>query len=373
LTGDIGAIFQYSAPVFSSGGSMLARGRFIVLVLFCTLFQPHLAVATNFQSSLPMPQLTGKLVYHTYKSYGDGSAQLYLYDFAQGSLRRLSQPSWNIIDPMNADISADGSTIVFMGIQDQAWNIFMWRLDSEQLPVNLTKSHGETMNEDPKFSADGKNIVFKRSGEIYQMEVRRNVLSVVAPRAQDKILSMPYLSADSSLLYFSVGDESAASVYVKDLKTNSIAEIDSTPGSRAYYPIVRHDGTLFYTRHVSGTDDADQIYMKGPAGPPRPVIFNDPESDNSDPAPVEDHYLIYSNTSESEKYQLVLGDLDTGERWSLSPLGLNLSEDVSKLGARYWAPHPKILVRQKLQILEIRFGRVMRVVRVMLNRDRDDF
>lgn len=53
------------------------------------------------QSSASFPaSLTGKLLYHSYVDYGDGTSRIYLYDVSARTLTRLSQPSWGITDPM---------------------------------------------------------------------------------------------------------------------------------------------------------------------------------------------------------------------------------------------------------------------------------
>lgn len=62
------------------------------------------------QPNSTLPALSGKLVYHAYENYGDGSTQLFLYDFSEGKLTQLSKKDWGITDPMNANISPDGKS-----------------------------------------------------------------------------------------------------------------------------------------------------------------------------------------------------------------------------------------------------------------------
>ena len=121
------------------------------------------------QSNATFPAaLTGKLVYHSYVKYGDGTSQLFLYDFSARTLTQLSKSAWGITDPMNGVFSPDGKWLAFMGISNGAWNVFMLQLGAGTPPVNLTNSTGATRNEDPKFSTDGKTLVFKQNGDVKQ-------------------------------------------------------------------------------------------------------------------------------------------------------------------------------------------------------------
>ncbi|MGU7785407.1 TolB family protein, partial [Burkholderia sp. PU8-34] len=121
------------------------------------------------QSDASFPSaLTGKLVYHSYVNYGDGTSQLFLYDFSAHTLTQLSKSAWGITDPMNAVFSPDGKWIAFMGITNNAWNVFMYQLGTNNPPINMTNSTGATRNEDPKFSSDGKTLVFKQNGSVKQ-------------------------------------------------------------------------------------------------------------------------------------------------------------------------------------------------------------
>jgi Tol biopolymer transport system component len=119
---------------------------------------PPTASNSTFPSSI-----TGKLVYHSYVNYGDGSSQLWVYNFRYQTLTQISNASWGVTDPMNAVWSPDGNWLLFMSIKNNAWNIFAWPTNNSHIPYNLTNSTGATRNEDPKFSADGSRIVFKQN------------------------------------------------------------------------------------------------------------------------------------------------------------------------------------------------------------------
>src|SRR5438445_534182 len=81
------------------------------------------------QSSTTFPAaVAGRLIYHAYKTYGDGSSHLYLYDFTTKVAKQLDQTMWGITDPMNADWSPSGKYIVFTGVQNSKWQVFLWQV-----------------------------------------------------------------------------------------------------------------------------------------------------------------------------------------------------------------------------------------------------
>src|ERR1700758_3588554 len=130
------------------------------LMLWCSMAGAT-CVNSPTDASGSLPITTGKLVWHSYTSYGDGSSQLFIRDFAAGSTTNISS-SWACAsgctarDPMNAVFNGDGTYLVFMAENgDQsAWNIWTVKTDGTGL-TDLTGSTGTTRNEDPKMSADG--------------------------------------------------------------------------------------------------------------------------------------------------------------------------------------------------------------------------
>jgi Tol biopolymer transport system component len=95
------------------------------LGLFSAGAQANCVANPPTQSNTTFPaSLTGKLAYHSYVSYGDGTSQLFIYDFSARTLQQVSKAAWGIQDPMNAVFSPDGKWIAFMGITNNAWNVF---------------------------------------------------------------------------------------------------------------------------------------------------------------------------------------------------------------------------------------------------------
>lgn len=246
------------------------------------------------QSNATFPAaLTGKLVYHSYVKYGDGTSQLFLYDFSARTLTQLSKSAWGITDPMNGVFSPDGKWLAFMGISNGAWNVFMLQLGAGTPPVNLTNSTGATRNEDPKFSTDGKTLVFKQNGDVKQATlsytsagpVFTSVVSLTnAPSGAE--YSMPFLAPDASAVYYATGTGANMGLMKRTLATGATAVFDA------------------------------------PAGP--------------DPAPVTGTNYVFFSSTTAGGYQLYVGDVTTGQRWSLSQFGVNADTTKAKLGSSYY-------------------------------------
>jgi len=300
------------------------------------------------QPASTFPSLNGRLLYQTVAS--DGSSQLFMLNFATKTVTQLSSASWRITNPSNAVSSVDGDWITFMGVQHDATNIFMYRLGSTSAPVNLTQSTGSTKNEDPKFSADGTEIFFKQTDwpsgiATYSIKVAPLIWSsgvpslgalqtLVSPSATIQS-SMPFPSPDSSILYFSTISDSMTDVVSMPINpVGSVTYIDGGATNPAFYPIVRNDGTVFYTMSIPG--QSVQILMRAPGASSSTIpSFNDCKSDNEDAAPVNGTNYVFFSSTTAGGFQLYLGDAATGKRWSLTPYGVNFGKTKGKIGASY--------------------------------------
>ncbi|MFC0693462.1 discoidin domain-containing protein [Paraburkholderia humisilvae] len=298
------------------------------------------------QSNASFPStLTGKLAYHSYVSYGDGTSQIFIYDFTARTLTQVSKSSWGIKDPMNAVFSPDGKWIAFMGVTNNAWNVFIWQVGSNSAPINMTNSTGQTRNEDPKFSSDGSKLFFKQNGDVMEATLSftsggpqfTSVVDVTntAPSIES---SMPFPSPDSSAVYFATGTGAGLGLYKETIATHQKVAFDAPSGLQTYYPMVRKDGTVFYARWLSAASQLDQIYSKvNPTDTPNQLSINDCKGNNSDPSPVDGtNYLFMSSTTDGG-YQLYVADVSTGKRWNLSQFGVNSDSTKAKLGSNYWS------------------------------------
>ncbi|SJM93868.1 Coagulation factor 5/8 type domain protein (fragment) [Crenothrix polyspora] len=295
----------------------------------------------------------GRLVYHSYINYSDGSSNLFLKDFRDNTLTQLNQSFWNIEDPMNAHFSPNGRHITFMGKQDTRWNIFIWKIGSPLPPVNLTKHTQVTggTSEDPKFSSDGNYIVYKNNGDVAIGRLTFTDPDAPTLEASWAITnngyspeeSMPYLSADGKYVYYSQGVRENSDLYRVSFKimTDYITVgkpslVAGRPGLAEFYPIVQNSA-LFFVGWKDATFKKDQIYLKTSLfnSYPSELNLNDCKADNSDPMPVDSSNIIFSSTrSNSDFYNLYLGNIYTGAVWSLNKFGVNQTQK-HQLGATY--------------------------------------
>ena len=253
---------------------------------------------------------------------------------------------------MNAQYSPDGKWIVFMGVIHAQWEIFLWRIDSDSLPLDITSSKGAFRNEDPRFFPNGRGIVFKTDGQIAKMSLMFNgqtpVLGfpkILVDNRDGSENSMPALSPDGRLLYFAKLKNGNSIILAKDLSTGKIFSIENAPGAQAYGPNVRSDGAIFYSRHEDQFHSRDLIFMVGPS-----EILNSPESlqrtelklnqcdyDNSDPTAAGNGFVIFSSTRFGGTYSLFIYDLKNNKTWSINLDRLVLDPSLNVLGPA-WSP-----------------------------------
>jgi Tol biopolymer transport system component len=298
------------------------------------------------QSNSTFPTtLTGKLAYHSYVSYGDGTSQIFIYDFSAHTLTQVSKSSWGIKDPMNAVFSPDGKWLVFMGETNNAWNVFFWQVGSNSAPINMTNSTGQTRNEDPKFSTDGSKLFFKQNGDVMEATLSftsggpqfTSVVDVTntAPSIES---SMPFPSPDNSAVYFATGTGAGLGLYKETISTHQKVAFDAPQGLQTYYPMVRKDGTVFYARWKDASSQLDQIYSKvNPGDTPNQLSINDCKGNNSDPSPVDNTNYVFFSSTTAGGYQLYVADVSSGKRWSLSQFGVNSDTTKAKLGSNYYS------------------------------------
>ncbi len=308
----------------------------------------HAACVSNqvLQSASTFPHISGRLVYHAYNNYGDGSSALYLHDFAAQTTIKFSSAPWNLSDPMNAQFSANGKSLLFMAIQNGSWNVFVWTIGSAKSPSNLTASLGGR-NEDPKFTFDGKRIAFKHEGDIGFLTLSFNgteisgVVSVQLATSNGWTTeeSMPYASPSGKYLLYTIGAADSR-IYRMNMQTGQSQLLTSTPiGAHDYFPVVRDMSTTFFTRGMPVTGN-DQIMMMVPnltGSTAKTLALNDCSANNSDAAPVDEDYLIFSSSRYDPPYGLLIGDIGSGKVWRLSPTSINVNDGMQKLGANYTA------------------------------------
>ncbi len=287
--------------------------------------------------NLALPDInSGKLVYHHYTCYDCMDSELFLYDFASKTLHNLSE-GWDISHPMNAHFSSDGKQISFMGIADNgSWDIFLYTLGSTDKPENITNSSG-VRDEDPKFSFDGKYIVFKQNGQLatFDMETRK-VQKLTS--YSDQELSMPYFNVAGDKIVCSIGGGSESSIGVYDIKSKTLTEIYDRSDISEYYPITLDEKNFYYSAHLSSSNQVDQLYLGFWDGAISKYLpFNEAGADYSDACPIDEDWLILSSTRKGTKggYDLYIANKNTGDIYSMSEYNNQINTSKWELGASY--------------------------------------
>ncbi|MBO9701856.1 MAG: PD40 domain-containing protein [Sporocytophaga sp.] len=299
---------------------------YIFIVISC--------ITSILQAGTPSPITSGQIVYHSYSNYEAWDSQLYLLNLETGVSSMISG-SWNIDHAMNPHFSNDGTKIVFMGVPKGkhnywAWEIFLWDFSSDE-PLNLTQN-GER-DEDPKFSPDGKSIVFKQNGDIRIMDLEGNILKSVTDDWDNPEESMPYFVPDGKEIVYSQGAGAGSDIYKINFSTGMKTPLAAEAGVQEYYSITKDENTFLYARWLSASNHHDQIYTGYFNGnTPQKALFNREDADCSDPYPVDEKWVAFS-MNQSGNYDLALGNLITGEIYDMNSFGINTS--LHELGACY--------------------------------------
>jgi len=284
--------------------------------------------------------LTGTLIYHRYSDYGSWDATMWSLDLKSGSLNQINQQWTTVLSPINAHVSNDGQYLTLMGsaaglpdINGEAqhdWDVFISHWDGSKWsdPINLTGPNGKR-DEDPKFSSDGKTIVYKVDG----------VLATVASTGGEKTYlsvgeaesSMPYFRTNSTDLLF----ERQGKIY---LKTKSGDQIMSpgVGGESSYYPIGVDAERFLFTRVQDSKHDGIRWgYYDGRAS--TDLFFNNDTWDSSDSYPYKDAkdfiFLVSGDVNIPKGgYNLVLADLKAKKVVNIDDLYGDINSHLQELG-----------------------------------------
>lgn len=280
--------------------------------------------------------LKGQLLYHTYTNYGANDSEMFLYDFATNKVQNLSS-NWNIKNPMNAHVSPDGSHIVFMGISDDTgtWDLFLYELNSTSEPENLTLS-GQTRDEDPKFSPDGKRVVFKQDSRIAEMDLDSRKVTRLSPKGY----GIPYYNHDGTKVVCTQGDAATSSIAIIDVKSKEIQEtVYDAEGVQDYYPINADQTSFYYSVGLSKTNTVDQVYRGYWSGLRSfKLPFNANDGNYSDAYPIDADWVVLCSTRPDTKggYDLYVANVKTGDMYSMDLFNPNINSPQQQLGPCYF-------------------------------------
>lgn len=257
-----------------------------------TMLQPLVLSAADREN----PQ--GWLLWHSYSEYSAMDSRLYLRT-PQG---KISEISGDFVHAMNGDFGSSPCDIVFMAIDSSAdeWDIYRYNAINGQI-TNLTEKSG-FRNEDPKFSPDGKKVVFKRgywdnsrndfTYNLAEMELSNGEITMLTDDTNEQ--SMPYYSENGKYIYYSEYINGISSIHRLNRESGKTEEIFAEKDVTAYYPVV-HGEDLYFTKWNSA-DNGNDMIVKYNGDTVTTLPFNSADFNVSDACPVSADAMIYSST-----------------------------------------------------------------------------
>ncbi|HOR21083.1 MAG TPA: family 16 glycosylhydrolase [Ruminococcus sp.] len=279
-----------------------------------------------YESPAEIPK--GWLLWHSYTSYSALDSRLFLRS-PSGETQEITG---DFIHPMNGSFGSSPDQFVFMALDQAAdeWDIFLWEKGKVR---NLTKNSGFN-NEDPKFSPDGKSIVFKSGhwdsaaeGFVYDLallDIATGAVAMITEGGPEE--SMPCFSPDGKYLYYCPFSKGIGQIWRMELGSDRNEPIFGEAGVNAYYPVTFGE-EMFFTKWYSAEDHCDQI-MRFDGSQITAMPFDSPDYDCSDPCPLEGG-MIFSSTMNGGY------DLYCYDGTSVSPLS-ELNTDKNELGAAFF-------------------------------------
>ncbi len=310
----------------------------------CTTFTP--------QPDATRPALPGRLTYQD-----SNSNLLYLFDLqnADADSAPMQIPTAGLSSVANPVFTPDGTAIAFTASPTPGrTNIYYWPIGTPA-PINLTGAMSSDDNEDVHFSADGTMMVWKQdygisvAGFTFDdngLPVLFDVNHVVSgSQSTTSEASGPVFSPDKYYISYFTGSKLHGPQRIQRYSfasNSSVLAFAQRASINYYYPV---DPDLYELLYVSKTDDnptVDKIYSYPSVSVPSPidvgVIWNGTDcfADNSDPAPVNADFFIFSrdHNTDNSGYDLYIGQISTGFAWSLSPINVNFASG-QMLGANY--------------------------------------
>jgi Tol biopolymer transport system component len=267
------------------------------------------------------------------------SQQLFLFNAAT-HVQTDFTATWRLATPSNPHVSPDGKYVVFFAVLHNRTDIFMWKVGSASY-VNLTGHMTNLRYEDPSFTFDGQALMAKQLSNIveYSLDFKNpnvpkisgtTVFTTDGVRNTPTEASGPWMSPDGRYVFFWRGTSAYPPVSVRSIYVPSGVESAFAPNVSNFtdFPVVRDYSVVFYVGHTTESGDADQIFLQAPnvtGTTPLQLPSNACHADNSDPAPLNDDDILFSNDFGGNGYVGYIGAISQASVWALSQIGLGIS------------------------------------------------
>ncbi len=289
--------------------------------------------------------LSGTLFFHRYTDYGSWDATMWSLDLKSGAFNQINANWTNVISPINAHVSSDGQYLTMMGsaagllpINGEAqydWDVFVshWTGTEWTDPENLTGPNGKR-DEDPKFSPDGKTIVYKEDGVLATVASAGGAKTYLSVGETES--SMPYYRTNGTEILF----ERQGKIFLKTKSGDKEMNSGKT-GISSYYPIGVDDQRFLFTRVQDSQHDGIRWgYYDG--RPSEDLFFNNDSWDSSDSFPYEEAedfiFLVTGDVSIPKGgYNLAIANLSAKKVVDIDDLYGDINTHQEELGPA-WTP-----------------------------------
>jgi hypothetical protein len=296
-------------------------------------------------ASADIHNLSGTVFFHRYSDYTSWDATMWSLDLNSGDFNQINKNWTTVLSPINAHVSSDGQYLTFMGSAaglpdidgnpQYDWDVFIAHWEGSQWsdPINLTGANGKR-DEDPKFSPDGKTIVYKEDGVLATVQSTGGAKTYLSVGLSES--SMPYYRTNGIDILF----ERQGKIYLKTVTGDQLMD-PGTGGESSYYPIGVDDHRFLFTRVQDSKHDGIRWgYYDG--RPSTDFFFNNDIWDSSDSYPYKDAkdfiFLVSGDVNIPKGgYNLVIADLRAKKVVNIDDLYGDINSHEQELGPA-WTP-----------------------------------
>lgn len=251
--------------------------------------QPTFTLGTPVATVGALP--TGKIAF---SSRRDGNGEIYLLT-SEGEVNLTNNPA----EDGECDFSPEGSKIVFSSNRDDTYHIYVMNVDGSDLRRLTDRSAADLS---PRWSPDGKQIAFSRTGSLYVMDSDgANVRQVT--EAESEATAPPckagsFLgdwSSDSKRITFYAASltRGLGQVCIVNVDGSGLTVVVSEPPGYHVEPAWSPDGEWIAFRDIR--DDNHEIYIVRPDGTSVERLTNNPATDIEPDWSPDSQWIVFSS------------------------------------------------------------------------------